>query len=75
MGFILGLYLVGYFISFGISFGMKEEKDSWWDTFGFACFLGLLSWINIGLAIGDYFKKHFKDDSKINITNEQHPLR
>lgn len=52
MAFILGLYLVGYFISIGIAFGFKEEKDSWLDIFGLALFLGLLSWINIGLLIG-----------------------
>lgn len=52
---LLTAYLVGYFISFGIAFGFKEEKDSWWSTFSFAIFLGFLSWINIGLLVGDLF--------------------
>jgi hypothetical protein len=69
MEFIIGLYLVGYFISVGIAFGFKEEKDSWLETFGFGLFLGTLSWINVGLIIGDVCKKYLKEPKSIN--NEQ----
>lgn len=62
MEFILGLYLVGYFISFGIAFGFKEKKESWWYTFQFACFISMLSWINIGIIIGDFANKYLKSD-------------
>ena len=69
MEFIIGLYLVGYFISFGIAFGYKEESESWWDTLGFACFFSILSWINVGLMIGDLCKLYLKEKIKIDNPN------
>jgi hypothetical protein len=61
MEFLIGLYLVGYFISVGIAFGFKEQNETWLGTFNFACFIGFLSWINVGLLIGDVCKKYLKE--------------
>lgn len=61
MEFLIGLYLVGYFISLGIAFGFKEESESWWHTLKFGCILGFLSWINVGLLFGDVCKKYLNE--------------
>lgn len=61
---ILGLYLVGWFISFGISLGMKDEDESWPEALGLAVFLGVMSWISVGMVIGELHNKHIKDETK-----------
>lgn len=53
--FTAAFYLVGFFISAGIAFGMKKQDESWGETLGLAIFLGLFSWINIGIVIGDLY--------------------
>lgn len=53
-------YLIGCFISAGIAFGMKKQDESWGETFGFAIFLGILSWINVGIIIGDLYTMYIK---------------
>ena len=51
---------MGYFISFGVVFAYKKERESWLDTFGLAIVISLFSWINIGLIVGDFHKKHLE---------------
>lgn len=70
MEFILGLYLVGYFISFGIVFGFKEKDESFWFTFSFGFFMGFLSWINLGLLFGDVCRKYLKNEAEDNPVNK-----
>lgn len=62
MEFIFGLYLVGYFISFGIAFAYKKESESWLSTLILAIMFSLISWINIGLAFGDFCKQYLSED-------------
>jgi hypothetical protein len=73
MEFIIGLYLVGYFISVGIAFSFREKSESWLSTLNVAIIFSLLSWVNIGMAIGDFCKQYILDEEKTE-TNEQHPL-
>lgn len=56
---LLGLYLVGYCISFGMALAVIDKND--WATYATAFFVSFLSWINIGTAIGDFIKKYLKE--------------
>lgn len=62
MEFIFGLYLVGYFISFGIYFAYREKSESWPSTLVLAIMFSLISWINIGLILGDFCKQYLSED-------------
>lgn len=62
MEFILGLYLVGYFISFGISLEFKELTQSPFKLYCTAIIFSLLSWINIGTMLGEIYIKYLDDE-------------
>lgn len=64
MEFILGLYLVGYFLSVGIVFSFREENEPLRFTIGAAIFVSLLSWIAVGLAFGDMRNEHHQPENK-----------
>lgn len=49
---ILATYLVGYFISFGITLGVFEKKD--YATVMTAFMLAFLSWITIGMYLSSF---------------------
>lgn len=66
MIYLLGLYLVGYCISFGMALAVIDKKDG--PTFMTAFVISFLSWINVGTAIGDFIKKYLKEDEHETIT-------
>lgn len=59
MTFLIGLYLVGYFISFGMTLSAVDKND--WATYMAAFFISFLSWINIGTVMGDFLREYFKE--------------
>jgi len=61
MEFIIGLYLVGVFISFGVAIEFKEKEQSWFYFFWVALIFSFLSWINIGTFIGEYCNNQDKN--------------
>lgn len=64
MEVILGLYLVGFFISLGVAIEFKEKKQSWFDFLLVALIFSSLSWINIGTVIGEYCNNQVKKESE-----------
>lgn len=50
---LLTAYLIGYFISVGLIIGI-HEKSTRHDAIIAGIFIGLLSWINIGIFLADF---------------------
>lgn len=57
MEFILGLYLVGYFISFGIAVTYKKSDESLSFALFVSFMFGFISWIGVGLVLGGFDQK------------------
>ncbi len=70
MEIIIGLYLVGYFISFGIALEFKEYTNSKHKLYVTSFIFSLLSWVNIGTMLGEIYKKYLDNDPKP-VNNEQ----
>ena len=64
MEFIIGLYLVGYFISFGIAMEFKELTESKYKHYCTAIIFSLLSWINVGTMLGEVYNKYLDNEPK-----------
>jgi hypothetical protein len=62
MEFIIGLYLVGYFISFGIAMESEKVTESKTKMYFTAIIFSSLSWINIGTMLGEAYIKYLDDD-------------
>jgi len=58
---ILTAYLIGYFISMGIVMGIHEKFDR--DAIWSGIFIGLFSWIVIGMHLADFLPS--KEKNKI----------
>jgi hypothetical protein len=72
MEFIIGLYLVGYFISFGIALEFKCLAKSRRSIYVAAAIFSFLSWINIGTLLGEFYMQYINDKQEPETTtNEQ----
>jgi hypothetical protein len=55
---LLTAYLIGYFVSFGLTLGCHEEPG--FGAISAAFVVSLLSWINIGIYLSDFLPHNEK---------------
>jgi hypothetical protein len=58
----LALWIIGGFCSVGILIVEEVEERPWWVTLYQSLFIFGMSWVSVGIAIGDIWKSVSKDD-------------